>query len=111
MMPGQLLWIEGVERLLTGEEALILQGFPILKFLNKVQGTMYEESWQQSFLQDLAGNAMALAVALAIFRAGLASVPWATLPVATAESSTIEDEEDIAVVMAAMEVLQNGADA
>ena len=111
MMPGQLLWVEGVERLLTGEEALILQGFPILKFLNKVQGTMYEESWQQNFLQDLAGNAMALPVALAIFQAGLASVPWARLPEAPAERSTIEDEEDIAVVMAAMEVLQNGADA
>lgn len=66
---------------------------------------------QQSFLQDLAGNAMALPVALAIFQAGLASVPWARLPEAPAESSTIEDEEDIAVVMAPMQFLQNGADA
>ena len=29
MLPGQILWVESVERLLTGEEALMMQGFPI----------------------------------------------------------------------------------
>lgn len=78
MLPGQLLWVEPCQRLLTGEEALILQGFPVLKFLAETHEPDQAE-WPQSFLHDLAGNAMALPVALAIFQAGLACVPWAGL--------------------------------
>ena len=75
MLPGQLLWVESQQRLLTGEEALNFQGFPILKLLGKV-GTLLPELTAQSLLHDLAGNAMALPVLLAMIQAALASMAW-----------------------------------
>lgn len=106
MLPGQLVWIEGgQERLLIGEEALILQGFPILKLKKKVGHQL--QDWSQAFLHDLAGNAMALPVALAIFQAGLACVPWAGFAASDPEPEENTDEAAVATALAALETLRH----
>ena len=53
--------LESQQRLLTSEESLIIQGFPFQKTV------LPEKARCQAFLQYLAGNVMALFVALAIF--------------------------------------------
>lgn len=109
MLPGQLLWIEGGQkRLLTGEEALILQGFPILKLQKKMRGHQLEENWTQSFLHDLAGNAMALPVALAIFQAGLACVSWAAFGKSDPDPEPEENTDGacVDIALAALETLR-----
>ena len=99
MLPGQILWVEGQERLLTGEEASILQGFPILRLKAKVL-SLPPELGAQQFLTDLAGNAMALPVVLAIVQAGLACVRWREARDAD------EEQDDLAVAMAALAQLE-----
>ncbi|CAE7473758.1 unnamed protein product [Symbiodinium sp. CCMP2592] len=73
MMPGQLLWTELVAppRLVLGQEALMLQGLPISRFLEQVDD---EQPPSQALMQDLAGNAMALPVVLSLLQSGLAAV-------------------------------------
>ena len=100
MLPGQILWVESQERVLTGEEALLLQGFPILRLKNKCL-TLPPDLASQAFLSDLAGNAMALPVVLAIFQAGLAAVRWRE------GRDTDEEEGELAVAMAALAKLQS----
>lgn len=104
MLPGQILWIESQERLLTGFEALVLQGYPIVPLMQKAPLPPGLRS--QSFLNDLAGNAMALPVALAMFQCALAAVPWAT-DRESCSSSDAEDEE-VATALAAVAVLNSG---
>lgn len=82
MLPTQLLWIESAERIMIGEEALMFQGFPILPMMSKVE--LPGPCSTHAFLQDLAGNAMALPVVMAVFQAGLASF----------EIAMSDDEED-----------------
>jgi site-specific DNA-cytosine methylase len=72
-MPGQLVWVCAAgsqPRLLLGREALLLQGFPV----GRTQALA--DSVAESFLQDLAGNAMALPVVLAVLMATVAAVSW-----------------------------------
>ena len=99
MLPGHMIWVESQQRLLTGEEALIMQGFPILRLQAKVV-SLPEEVSTQGFLRDLAGNAMAFPVVLAIFQAGLASLPW------RAPRATPQEEDGLAVTMAALAELE-----
>ena len=61
MLPGQLMWVESQQRILTGYEALIYQGFPILLYLAKAR-SLPPACNSQSFLTDIAGNAMAFPV-------------------------------------------------
>ena len=69
--PDQLVWIDvSHPRRLLGLEALILQGFPTTKVPNTVSST--PDMW----LQDLAGNAMASTVLLAIFVSLFESAVW-----------------------------------
>ena len=107
MLPGQLLWVESQQRLLTGEEALNFQGFPILKLLGKV-GVLPPELTAQGLLHDLAGNAMALPVLLAMIQAALASMAWKkrALRPQPAEDG---DEDDIKIALAALRNLQHPA--
>eukprot|EP00435_Cladocopium_sp_Y103_P067075 s554_g29.t1 len=81
MLPGQILWSESRSRLVTGVEALIFQGFPVLRVWENLQATGQDQKsasskthFSDSLMTDLAGNAMALPVLLAILQAGLASV-------------------------------------
>ncbi|CAE7243048.1 unnamed protein product [Symbiodinium sp. KB8] len=87
MMPGQLLWTELTDppRLVLGQEALMLQGFPISKFLAQVDD---EQRPTQAFMQDLAGNAMAFPVVLALLQSGLAAV-WLKPPQPAASAGSI----------------------
>ena len=107
LLPRQLMWLDenvaGCEtggRLLLGREALVLQGFPALPFLAKLKADLPPLAWfpSESLMYDLAGNAMALPVVLAILQAGFASVTWRAsvmmadeTPVALEEDTTIDD--------------------
>lgn len=109
MLPGQLMWVESQQRILTGYEALIYQGFPILLYLAKAR-SLPPACNSQSFLTDIAGNAMAFPVVLAIFQATLASVPW--LPAHDSEDEDDNDENqeedaaDVETALAALASLQ-----
>ena len=79
-MPRMLRWLElrypNSPRLLLGQEALIMQGFPVMAFLRglKQHGAAFEPS--ESLMQDLAGNAMPLPVVLAMLQAGMCALSW-----------------------------------
>ena len=107
MLPGQLLFVELTRppRFLLGREALVMQGFPATPFLRKFAEQGYsaavdpmppapsevkkkrrrsDKPWlTEALMTDLAGNAMALPVLLAITQAALTAVPFrqASLPV------------------------------
>ena len=81
MLPGQIPWSESQSRLVTGAEALIFQGFPVLRLIENMQATGQDQKgasnkahFSDSLMTDLARNAMALPVLLAILQAGLASL-------------------------------------
>ena len=86
LLPKQCLWIEDGQdsRIMLGQEFLMLQGFPILQFLktlrkhNKLALSRGQEVWKpdQALMQDLAGNAMAFPVPLALLQAALCAVNW-----------------------------------
>lgn len=106
MLPGQILWVESKGRLLTGFEALMWQGFPVKPFWDRSDFVVPDECESQNFLHDLAGNAMALPVVLAIFQSALAAIPWADSDSAAAGSA-----DDVNEALAALAVLTNsGAD-
>ena len=63
----------------------MLQGFPISKFLAQVDD---EQRPTQAFMQDLAGNAMAFPVVLALLQSGLAAV-WLKPPQPAASAGSI----------------------
>jgi len=67
MLPGQIPWSESQSRLVTGAEALIFQGFPVLRLIENMQATGQDQKgasnkahFSDSLMTDLAGNAMAL---------------------------------------------------
>ena len=104
MLPGQVLWAESQERLLTGVEAMILQGYPIMPLLEKLKANgqvqvRLKENFTESFLTDLAGNAMALPVVLAIFQAGMAAVGFKQCVQAASE-------DDVRLAMEAVAMLR-----
>eukprot|EP00435_Cladocopium_sp_Y103_P058738 s662_g20.t1 len=103
MLPTQLLWIESAERTMTGEEALIFQGFPILPMMRKVE--LPGPCSTHAFLQDLAGNAMALPVVLAVLQAGLAAFEFA-MPGDEEDEEAENNELDVATALAAVAKLR-----
>ena len=106
MLPGQLLWTESQERLLTGVEAMILQGYPIIPLLERLEAkgqVRLKENFTESFLTDLAGNAMALPVLLAIFQAGMAAVGFKPC---VQEAS----EDDVRLAMEAVALLRSSTE-
>jgi site-specific DNA-cytosine methylase len=71
ILPKQLLWLhrEGsFQRLLIGEESMLLQGWPI--------GRVNCVGVSNALLQDLAGNAMSPPVLLAVMMATIFAVSW-----------------------------------
>ena len=93
MLPRMQLWIENTvpvpgpsigDRLLLGQEALLLQGFPIEAFLSFAETGIadaagggegpYEPT--QALMMDLAGNAMPLPTVLAMLQAGFCALSW-----------------------------------
>ena len=100
MLPGQVLWTESQDRLLSGVEAMILQGYPIMPLLDRLKANgqvRLKENFTESFLTDLAGNAMALPVVLAIFQAGMAAVGFKAC-----EQAASEDDVRLAMEAVAM---------
>ena len=78
-----MAWVEPLSRdqegrLLLGREALILQGFPVEVFLQKVRENLEptETMPSESLMMDLAGNAMALPAILAMLQAGFCALDW-----------------------------------
>lgn len=123
MLPGQLLWTHlasGGARLMSGYEALLMQGYPIAPCLNRLLEEGYLASADEAtskkkkkktdseaklstdlFLQDLAGNGMALPVVMAVVQSCLAAAHWRPVGLKTSASS-------VATAMAAMTMLTQG---
>ena len=72
MLPGQLLWVELLKppRFMLGREALLFQGFPVTRYFEDCDPE-YQPS--EHLMQDLAGNAMAFPVLLAVIQSMMAS--------------------------------------
>lgn len=107
MLPGQIMWLQSERRIMLGEEALIFQGFPILPMLR--MRTLDPQLLSHSFLQDLAGNAMALPVLMAVLQAGLAAIVWEVEGQSAEEHSDSDellDDSDLEVAMAAVASLR-----
>ncbi len=103
-LPGQVLWLElqtQETRLLLGREALAMQGFPIN------ENPALTESFEESLMQNLAGNAMNVFVVLALLQAILTAVPWALAPQSPLQlpaGRQLLSEAEGAAVDAAMEL-------
>ena len=91
VLPKMLLWCESKQRVWLGCEALMCQGFPVLPLLKTHEATMRPQAWQPSetLMQDLAGNAMAIPVVLAILQSLFAAFSWQPNPNPN-ESSPLE---------------------
>eukprot|EP00812_Abedinium_dasypus_P016003 NODE_967_length_1289_cov_2.731767.p3 GENE.NODE_967_length_1289_cov_2.731767~~NODE_967_length_1289_cov_2.731767.p3 ORF type:complete len:130 (-),score=13.79 NODE_967_length_1289_cov_2.731767:79-468(-) len=71
ILPRMHIWLHlEHERLMLGREALLFQGFPINRMLEKLS------EMPERLSQDLAGNAVALPVSLALLMATIFSVSW-----------------------------------
>ena len=73
MTPGQVVLVFQAHeepRLLLGEEAMVLQGFPIAKVSDLVNTTT------NHLMADIAGNMVALPVLLALMMSAVACVSW-----------------------------------
>lgn len=109
LLPKQCLWIEDGphSRLMLGQESLMLQGFPVLQFLktlrkhNKEALSRGKEAWQpdQALMQDLAGNAMAFPVPLALLQAALCAVTWRE-EARGAQDTPLAESQDVVFFMA-----------
>ena len=81
-------------RLLLGEEAMVLQGFPIAAVSDLVERT------SNHVMADLAGNMVAVPVLLALLMSAVACVHWRE------EQNTPEDEpSDLEAALAAFNTL------
>ena len=82
VLPKMTLWCEHQARLALGREGLVMQGFPVTPFLELVQEHMQSlplaEQWfpSENLMMDLAGNAMALPVVLAMLQCALVALNW-----------------------------------
>ena len=75
LLPGNKWWLsipeKGVARLLTGRESLTIQGFP---WQQKERAVV--DSFSDSIMRDLAGNAFPGHVVLAILDSLMYALPW-----------------------------------
>ncbi|CAJ1351093.1 unnamed protein product, partial [Effrenium voratum] len=110
MLPGQLLFVELTRpaRVLLGQEALIMQGFPARRLLAELRheidashGQSQRKWLTESLMTDLAGNAMSLPVLLAIWQAALAAF-------VLREPSAPVTQADVHATLAALRVVQGG---
>lgn len=91
MLPRMQLWIEDCvpwarigDRMLLGQEALMLQGFPVEAFLSFRDTGAADSAGvgegtygpTQHLMMDLAGNAMPLPTVLAMLQAGFCALSW-----------------------------------
>ena len=102
LLPKMLLWCEREGRVLLGREALMCQGFPVLPFLAalELQPQRPEDAsaasadrppaWypSEALMADLAGNAMALPVVLAIIQSTCVALSWKEEPNTANSAST-----------------------
>ena len=88
MLPGQLLWVELLKppRFMLGREALLFQGFPVTRYFEDCDPE-YQPS--EHLMQDLAGNAMAFPVLLAVIQSMMASA-WLKPQQKAASSENLE---------------------
>ena len=103
IVPNNLLWLHrddgNSQRLLTGQEAMLFQGWPIGHV--NCDGS---EGVTSGFLQDLAGNAASPPVLLAVLLALFYSVSWKSL---TSASDNDRPEASDADVNEALTLLRN----
>eukprot|EP00438_Fugacium_kawagutii_P001081 Skav236104 [mRNA] locus=scaffold1166:290060:291565:+ [translate_table: standard] len=82
VLPKMALWCEAQGRLVLGREALLMQGFPVQPFLQilaeRMEAMPLAQQWfpSEGLMMDLAGNAMALPVVLAMVQCALSALNW-----------------------------------
>lgn len=93
-MPKAIPWLDqgATSRILLGRESLLLQGFPITR-VERI------DAFSEAFLQDLAGNAMALPVVLAVLMASFCAVNWKET---SAEAAPAASDADVGAAWAAL---------
>ena len=95
ILPGMMAWLaipssRGAERLLLGQEALMMQGYPV----RRVQKALIE-TVSDRFMFDLAGNAMTTQVTLAVVQSAVASLTWKRKEEQEAASTTRDVDEAV----------------
>lgn len=102
VLPKMALWCEAQGRLVLGREALLMQGFPVKPFLEILAAHMeampLAQQWHPSeaLMMDLAGNAMALPVVLAMVQCALAALNWkGPTPSGQAAPLALSQSEDL----------------
>ena len=96
--PGQVVLVFQAHeepRLLLGEEAMVLQGFPIAKVSDLVSSTT------NHLMADIAGNMVALPVLLALLMSAVACVSWR-------EDQNAPEPSDLEDALAAFHALDTG---
>ena len=86
-----------MSRIILGRESLLLQGFPVSR--------VPVDAFPESLMQDLAGNAMAVPVALAVLMASFCAVNWRE---AAAEDAPAAAQADVDAALAAFEQSMQG---
>jgi hypothetical protein len=98
-MPRAVPWLDlgKMSRIMLGRESLLLQGFPTSR--------VPVDAFPESFMQDLAGNAMAVPVVLAVLMASFCAIHWRE---ATAEDAPAATQADVDAALAAFEQSMQG---
>lgn len=73
ILPNSILWLRRRFRVVEPNEALVLQGFPLLSYQQLA-------SWSSAELMDLAGNAFCGENVIAILIAALTAYAWPLSP-------------------------------
>ena len=116
-LPSQLLWIQpglaasgqvgsqcNVGRLLLGREALMLQGYPVALVKEAV------DTSSEALLTDLAGNAMAVPIVLAILVSASISLSWRKSDASETRQSTSEELESATALLSMFASLADAED-
>ena len=116
-LPSQLLWIQpglaasgqvgsqcNVGRLLLGREALMLQGYLVALVKEAV------DTSSEALLTDLAGNAMAVPIVLAILVSASISLSWRKSDASETRQSTSEELESATALLSMFASLADAED-
>ncbi|CAE7454779.1 SSRP1 [Symbiodinium sp. CCMP2592] len=116
ILPKMQLWYEKQSRIWLGCEAMICQGYPVLPLLATYEAVKRPQAWTATevLMQELAGNAMALPVVLAILQSMFVSFSWAPAAAEATTAHTLRravSQEDVLQALSALAQVSDRADA
>ena len=102
MMPAQIMLVfrpdaDAQPRLLLGEEALLMQGFPV-----SLMTPAAVSETTNALMADIAGNMVSLPVLLALTMATIAAIPWRAPTHATPPGPANDEDIDTALAVFAL---------